>query len=483
MSEKYSPKDSGDFSHLNFEHQGVSVEVVDEILDFTEEMVEFFSETCEKGEPGLVKKTTLYAAQEQDGVRGYAAEIKLAEGIGSLIDWRDFFKKFSTEEGSVSNLYEHKVRDGSDIRLEDTHLPAYSIMQRKGSLYIILEKETNPDKINEKRSRAELSIFLHAYIEMDTWLRKLEGINPRTKLIVPSYSKEDISEDKLLEAPTTKENPLDKIYGMHSIREDIEEIIASHENADIMEAYGVKPVTSVILTGEAGVGKTSLAMAMAEYFEAEVVIVKASDIHEKWVGASATNMRDVFERAQAHSQKGKVVLILDEFDGITNGSGNENSQNAVNAELKDQLSYVYDNCPDIIVIATTNNEDKIDPVIRRSGRFDKTLYVEMPNELERKEMIEAEFAAIPNTLPLELEIGNEIEVSVESILDSPRSESAKEQVNAQIIAEKTENFSGADIKAVFKKARMRIALKAARGEEVLPLTYEELLVEVENMRR
>ncbi len=490
MSEKYGEKNNGDFklNNYKFDHQGTHVTIIDgESIVRTSDSITLFHEQRDHDQAGLVEEVTLRTSKGSKVDKKYIAEIKLKKGWSGIVNWDAFWSRLGRQEDAISEFYQDCEPKGTGLRVDDDQLPSFQFSRiiRKNMLRLTM-LDTGYESGDINKSKVCFATFVRAFLDIDTLLAALDDVEQREQLNIRSEVPDIATltaEDLALEQ---RKRALDNVHGMHSIREDIEEVIASHEYPEVMEAHGVQPITSLLLKGEPGVGKTHLAVSIAERLGAEMILIKATDIHEKWVGSSAVNVRDTFERAEAASKNGKVVIVLDEFDGITAGSGNEGSQNAVNVELKDQLAYMHDNCPNVLVIATTNEEEKIDPAIRRSGRFDKVLYIEMPNIDERLEIIEAEFSKIPHAVLID-QSSEPSEFTVENIVGAPTRAITDVQentlANAEVLAERTEGFSGADIKAVFKRARMKIALRAVSGKEVPPVSYTELLEQVEKFNR
>ncbi len=488
MSEKYGEKNNGDFklNNYKFDHQGTHVTIIDgESIVRTSDSVTLFHEQRERDQAGLVEEVTLRTSKGSKVDKHYIAEVHLKKGWAGVVNWASFWSRLGLLKESMVTCYDDCDVDRTGLRVEDEQLPPFEF-SRKVNVLTLSMPDSGYQTCDIHRSKICFATFVRAFLDLDTFLAALDDVEQREQLSIRSEVPDIATLTAEDLALAQRQRALDNVHGMHSIREDIEEVIASHEHPEVMEAHGVQPITSLLLKGEPGVGKTHLAVSIAERLGAEMILIKATDIHEKWVGSSAVNVRDTFERAEAASKNGKVVIVLDEFDGITAGSGNEGSQNAVNVELKDQLAYMHDNCPNVLVIATTNEEEKIDPAIRRSGRFDKVLYIEMPNIDERLEIIEAEFSKIPHAVLID-QPSEPSEFTVENIVGAPTQAITDVQentlANAEVLAERTEGFSGADIKAVFKRARMKIALQAVSGKEVPPVSYTELLAQVEKFNR
>jgi transitional endoplasmic reticulum ATPase len=217
------------------------------------------------------------------------------------------------------------------------------------------------------------------------------------------------------------------IGGLKDVKQELEESVEwPMKFRDIFDYAHTKPPRGILLYGPPGTGKTLLAKAVANESEANFISIKGPELLSKWVGESERGVRDVFHKAR---QAAPCIIFMDELDSIvpTRSAGSSDSQ--VTERVISQILTELDGLEelrDVTVIGATNRPDIIDPALLRPGRFDKLLYVPIPDLDSRKEI----FRIHLNEKPLSADI------SVEDL------------------AARTEGFSGADIQAVAETATM-----------------------------
>ncbi len=194
------------------------------------------------------------------------------------------------------------------------------------------------------------------------------------------------------------------------------------------------------------------------------LIARVSDPAQK-----KAHIKDIFSRARGH--KGRLVLFFDEFDSIVGISESPtssayNAHNAVAGVFKQEMNTLAAENPDVIVIASTNNLDRIEPALMRSGRLDLKVYVPMP-DLEARQQIVATLAA-------------------KSMLqrESDGFKFFADDFDTATVAEQTEAMSGADIAEIFRRLSLSRAMQEARsGVAQSPITLDEIKQEVSSFRR
>lgn len=240
---------------------------------------------------------------------------------------------------------------------------------------------------------------------------------------------------------------LDKIGGMSNLKDEIKKsIINPLRFSEVYSSFGVKPSRGVLLYGPPGTGKTLIARSIAEEIEliktvkpeeselsVDFIVVDGSNIND---GGQANDEDSYFfkciQRVKENSKKEEAVysiLFIDEIDMIC---GNRDSFSGINHQSKKYLTAIlslldgfdYNNSR-VILIATTNKPNEVDPALRRAGRIDRELAVEVPNSLERREIIELILSEIPNSL-------------TDSEIDS--------------IVDETQAFVGADLKMLINES-------------------------------
>ena len=192
---------------------------------------------------------------------------------------------------------------------------------------------------------------------------------------------------------------------------------------EIFEKLGIEAPKGVLLFGPPGTGKTLLAKAVATESEANFISVRGPELLSKWVGESERGIREIFRRAR---QAAPCVVFFDEVDSIapTRGMGGDSM---VTERVVSQLLTELDGIQalsGVVVIAATNRADMIDPALLRPGRFDKIVFVPMPDKAARQKILEIHSKDKP--------IGPDVDFVK--------------------VAELTEGFSGADTSSVANTA-------------------------------
>jgi len=155
---------------------------------------------------------------------------------------------------------------------------------------------------------------------------------------------------------------------------------------DLFAHVGVPTQVGVILYGPPGTGKTLLAQAVAGECQAHLEVVSGPEILSKWVGQSEENLRKIFDRARGMAPS---VILLDEIDAIA--PARDRSTHRHEVTLVSQLLTLMDGLYDrgqVVVIATTNRLESVDPALRRPGRFDYAIPMELPDTEGRKAIFE-----------------------------------------------------------------------------------------------
>jgi len=187
---------------------------------------------------------------------------------------------------------------------------------------------------------------------------------------------------------------------------------------------GVEAPKGVLLYGPPGTGKTLLAKAIANESEANFITVKGSDILSKWYGESEKHIAEIFKKAR---QVAPAIIFLDELDALAPMRGTALGEPHVTERIVNQLLSELDGLEElrgVVVIAATNRPDIIDPALLRPGRFDEMILVPVPDERTRLEIFKVHTKKM----------------------------SLAEDVDLNEFVRLTEDFTGADIAAVCKKA-------------------------------
>ena len=243
------------------------------------------------------------------------------------------------------------------------------------------------------------------------------------------------SKAKLFDEKTDTRTSFKDVAGLEGAKEEVQEIVEFLKNPEKYTSLGGKIPKGALLVGPPGTGKTLLAKAVAGEAKVPFFSLSGSDFVEMFVGVGASRVRDLFKQAK---DKSPAIIFIDEIDAIGRARGknnitgsNDERENTLNQLLTEMDGFGTNT--NVIVLAATNRADVLDKALMRAGRFDRQIYVDLPDLNERKEIFEVHLKPIKTSETLDLEF----------------------------LARQTPGFSGADIANVCNEA----ALIAARKEK------------------
>jgi len=243
------------------------------------------------------------------------------------------------------------------------------------------------------------------------------------------------SKAKLFDEKTDTRTSFKDVAGLEGAKEEVQEIVEFLKNPDKYTSLGGKIPKGALLVGPPGTGKTLLAKAVAGEAKVPFFSLSGSDFVEMFVGVGASRVRDLFKQAK---DKSPAIIFIDEIDAIGRARGknnftgsNDERENTLNQLLTEMDGFGTNT--NVIVLAATNRADVLDKALMRAGRFDRQIYVDLPDLNERKEIFEVHLRPIKTAETLDLDF----------------------------LAKQTPGFSGADIANVCNEA----ALIAARKEK------------------
>ena len=243
------------------------------------------------------------------------------------------------------------------------------------------------------------------------------------------------SKAKLFDNDTKVKTSFVDVAGLEGAKEEVQEIVDFLKSPEKYTSLGGKIPKGALLVGPPGTGKTLLAKAVAGEAGVPFFSLSGSDFVEMFVGVGASRVRDLFKQAQ---QKSPSIIFIDEIDAIGRArgknsmtGGNDERENTLNQLLTEMDGFGTDT--NVIVLAATNRADVLDKALMRAGRFDRQIYVDLPDLNERKAIFEVHIK------PLKL----------------------ADDVNLEFLAQQTPGFSGADIANMCNEA----ALIAARNDK------------------
>ncbi len=243
------------------------------------------------------------------------------------------------------------------------------------------------------------------------------------------------SKAKLFDEKTDIKTTFKDVAGLEGAKEEIQEIVEFLKNPQKYTNLGGKIPKGALLVGPPGTGKTLLAKAVAGEAKVPFFSLSGSDFVEMFVGVGASRVRDLFKQAK---EKSPAIIFIDEIDAVGRARG-KNNMSGSNDERENTLNQLltemdgFGTNSNVIVLAATNRADVLDKALMRAGRFDRQIFVDLPDVRERKEIFEVHLAPLKKV----------------------------ENLDTDFLAKQTPGFSGADIANVCNEA----ALIAARKDK------------------
>ena len=245
------------------------------------------------------------------------------------------------------------------------------------------------------------------------------------------------SKAKLFDEKTDVKTTFKDVAGLEGAKEEVQEIVDFLKNPTKYTKLGGKIPKGALLVGLPGTGKTLLAKAVAGEAKVPFFSLSGSDFVEMFVGVGASRVRDLFKQAK---EKSPAIIFIDEIDAIGRArgksnmtGGNDERENTLNQLLTEMDGFGTNT--NVIVIAATNRADVLDKALMRAGRFDRQIYVDLPDVRERKEIFQVHLKPIKTSRGLDTDF----------------------------LAKQTPGFSGADIANVCNEAALIAARKLKKS--------------------
>ena len=241
------------------------------------------------------------------------------------------------------------------------------------------------------------------------------------------------SKAKLFDEKSNVKITFKDVAGLEGAKEEVQEIVDFLKNPKKYTVLGGKIPKGALLVGPPGTGKTLLAKAVAGEAKVPFFSLSGSDFVEMFVGVGASRVRDLFKQAK---DKSPAIIFIDEIDAIGRARGknnmtgsNDERENTLNQLLTEMDGFGTDT--NVIVLAATNRSDVLDKALMRAGRFDRQIYVDLPDLREREEIFKVHLRPL----------------KVDTKLDT------------SFLAKQTPGFSGADIANVCNESALIAARK------------------------
>ena len=261
--------------------------------------------------------------------------------------------------------------------------------------------------------------LVDSFLESEINMLLQKGTTPeRQKIKLGFEGGDEEQEDKYLDIERPEVN-FDDVGGLEKMKEEIRmKIIHPLEHPEIYKAYGKKIGGGVLMYGPPGCGKTHLARATAGQINANFISVGINEILDMYIGQSERNLHAIFEKARNLKP---CVLFFDEVDALgANRTDMRQSagRHLINQFLAEMDGVQYSN-DGVLILAATNAPWHLDPAFRRPGRFDRIIFVPPPDDIGR-----------------------------EAILNIKLKEKPTQNIDLSRLAQRTKEFSGADLEAI-----------------------------------
>lgn len=342
-----------------------------------------------------------------------------------------------TKEGAKRLGFQTDAVTGGDMKIKTT-IPSADTMQEKlDSWNNALKAENKPAiKVNYEKDSDFMNLFIYfgpillLIFFMVYMSRKMGGNAGGGGIFNVGKSKAMVFDKNNGTNVTFKD-----VAGLAEAKVEIEEIVEFLKNPQRYTELGAKIPRGALLVGPPGTGKTLLAKAVAGEANVPFLSMSGSDFVEMFVGVGAARVRDLFKQAK---EKAPCIVFIDEIDAVGRARGknpnmgsNDERENTLNQMLTEMDGFQSNN--GVICLAATNRADMLDKALLRPGRFDRQIYVDLPELSDRVEIFNVHLRNI----------------KVNSHLD------------VEQLARQTQGFSGADIANVCNEA----ALIAARNNK------------------
>ncbi len=320
-----------------------------------------------------------------------------------------------------------------------------SVPDKKGRLEI-LQIHTRGMPLDEDVNLERLSQITHGFVGADIESLARESAMTALRKIFPSidFQEDEIPYETLLNLTVTMDDFLDglkevepsalrevfvevpdvkwgDIGGLDEIKQTLKESIEwPLKHAALFKHIGSKPPKGILLYGPPGTGKTLMVKALANESEVNFISVKGPELISKWVGESEKGIREVFHKAK---QASPCIIFFDEIDALAPARGGGGGDSHVTDRVISQFLTELDGIEElkgVLIVAATNRKDIVDPALLRTGRFDMTFELPMPDENARYEIFKVHTKGRP----------------------------LADDVNLKVLANLTEALTGSDLEAI-----------------------------------
>jgi len=290
------------------------------------------------------------------------------------------------QEGQIQSM----IIEGQEVRGRLSNGDPYMVVVPPATeMMPVIEMARKHHVVIEAKKQGRLPIytilinalpFLLIFLLLIAFMRQMQSGSNRAL----SFGK---SRARLLQ-PNQGKVTFDDVAGIDEVKEEVREIIDFLKNPQKFRRLGGRIPKGVLLVGPPGTGKTLLAKAIAGEAGVPFLSISGSDFVEMFVGVGAARVRDLFEQARKHAP---CIVFIDEIDAVGRqrgagiGGGHDEREQTLNQLLVEMDG--FDSSEGIIICAATNRPDILDPALLRPGRFDRRIYVPLPDIKGREEIL------------------------------------------------------------------------------------------------
>ena len=341
-------------------------------------------------------------------------------------------KQVTLQEGGAGTDILAETTDGKKLRVAATYLDRGLIgdLRNNGVKFDVKPREEPSFLISMLISWGPMLVLIGVWVY---FMRQMQGGGKGGAF---SFGK---SKAKLLDEAQNTTTFAD-VAGCDEAKEEVKELVDFLKDPSKFQKLGGRIPRGVLLVGPPGTGKTLLAKAIAGEAKVPFFAISGSDFVEMFVGVGAARVRDMFEQAKKSSP---CIIFIDEIDAVGRhrgagvGGGNDEREQTLNQMLVEMDG--FETNVGVIVMAATNRPDILDPALLRPGRFDRQVYVTLPDVRGREQILNVHMRKVP--------VGQDI--------------------RADILARGTPGFSGADLANLVNEAALFAARRNGRVVEMV----------------
>ncbi|RKO86544.1 transitional endoplasmic reticulum ATPase 2 [Blyttiomyces helicus] len=328
----------------------------------------------------------------------------------------------------ILRIHTKNMKLADDVDLEQVASETHGFV---GSDMASLCSEAAMQQIREKMDLIDLEEDTIDAEVLDSLAVTMENFRYALGISNPSALRETV-----VEVPTTT---WDDIGGLEKVKQELQETVQYPvEHPEKFLKFGMSPSKGVLFYGPPGCGKTLLAKAIANECQANFISIKGPELLTMWFGESEANVRDVFDKARSAAP---CVMFFDELDSIAKARGNSAGDGGgAGDRVLNQILTEMDGMnakKNVFVIGATNRPDQIDSALLRPGRLDQLIYIPLPDEESRHQILKATLRKSP--------IANGVDLA--------------------FMAKNTNGFSAADLTEICQRA-CKLAIRESIEKEV-----------------